>query len=440
MRRTLTLWVLIAGCAATPTHAQDPTAPPSAVLTGTVFDSLGGGPLAGAEVILGMGEASARTDALGRFTLRASPGIYVVGFQHRTVSPWPALHNRPRVTLVADGTLEVALATVSARTVLARTCGDGAVIGGVVQDLLTLVPLAGTFVDVRPRGRGMTTVPTSGDGAWFACLEDATAEVEVRARTGEARSRPMTLGAGAVVRVRDLLVPASRPAQLLGTVLDGPSGEGLEDASVELVGTRLRTVTGADGRFTFQGVPPGEIRVAVERLGYGRRVVSVEAEGGSTARVRLELFAEAIAADSVVVTVEGGGVDRDRLPTRFDGLTRAEIDRLLPRSMAFDDLLRNANVPGLKIRQVEYVSRSGVRQPGLCIETSRRSTMSQETCEMVEVYLNDIRVADPEMLLQSLDPGSIDRFQLLSATQAGIQYLGTPRARNGILLIWTRRR
>jgi hypothetical protein len=59
---------------------------------------------------------------------------------------------------------------------------------------------------------------------------------------------------------------------------------------------------------------------------------------------------------------------------------------------------------------------------------------------MVEVYLNDVRVADPEMVLQTLDPGSVDRFQLLSPTQAGIQYLGTPRARNGILLVWTRSR
>jgi len=242
------------------------------------------------------------------------------------------------------------------------------------------------------------------------------------------------------VRVQDLLVPASRPAQLLGRVLDGPSGEGLEDVSVELAGTRLRTLTRADGGFAFRGVPPGEVFVVVERIGYGRRETRVRAEGGSTARVTIELFPEAIATDSVVVTVEGGVVDRDRMAARFDGLTRAEIDQLLPRSVAFDDLLRNANVPGLKVRQVEYVSASGVRRSGVCVETARRSTRSQDQCEMVEVYLNDVRVADPEMLLLTLDPGSIDRLQLLSPTQAGIQYLGTPRARNGVLLVWTRRR
>ena len=440
MRRAPGVWALVVACAATHAAAQEPTAPPQAVLTGTVFDSLAGRPLEGAEVILGSGEASARTDGQGRFTLRSSPGAYLVSFRHRGVSPWSALHTQSRVTLVEGRTVEVALATASAGTVLARTCGGGAVIGGVVRDLLTLVPLAATFVDVRPRGRGMTTVHTSGDGSWFVCLEDASAGVELRARLGEARSRPVTLEAGTVVRVRDLMVQASRPARLLGSVVDGPTGEGIEEAAVELVGTRLRTLTGADGRFTFQGVPPGEIRVAVERLGYGRRVASVRAEGGSTARVTLELFPEAIATDSVVVTVEGGVLDRDRMPTRFDGLTRGEIDRLLPRSMAFDDLLRNANVPGLKVRQVVYVSASGVRQPGICVETARRSTFSQDQCEMVEVYLNDVRVADPEMLLQSLDPASVDRFQLLSPTQAGIQYMGTLRARNGVLLVWTRRR
>lgn len=420
--------------------AQVPAPAPSAMLTGTVFDSLRGGPIEGAEVLLGSGEASARTDTRGRFTLRAAPGSYLVSFRHRSVSSWPILYESPRVTLMEGRTTEVFLATASAETVVARTCGSGAVVGGVVQDLLTLVPLAATYVDVRARGGPMTTVHTSGNGGWFACLGDSTTEVEIRARLGEARSRSVTLGPGGSLRVRDLLVPASRPAQLLGSVLDGPSGAGLEDASVEVVGTRLRTLTGPDGRFTFQGVPPGEIRVAVQRLGYGRRIAVVNAEGGSTARVTLEMFPEAIATDSVVVTVDGGVGDRDRLPTRFDGLTRAEIDRLLPRSLAFDDLIRNANIPGLKVRQVEYVSESGVRHMGVCVETARRATFSQDQCEMVEVYLNDVRVADPEFLLQSLDPGSVDRFQLLSPNQAGIQYLGTPRARNGVLLIWTRRR
>lgn len=441
MRTFPVLWAwAVALVCAPPVAAQEPASPPSAVLSGIVFDSLGGGPLAGAEVVLGAGQASARTDAQGRFTLRARPGSYALSFHHRGVSDWPTLHNRPRVTLVGDETVEVALATASPETVLARTCGQGAVVGGLVKDLLTLVPLAATFVDVRPRGSGMTTVHTSADGGWFVCLSDGGGEVEIRARLGDARSRPVSIRPGGAVRIRDLLVPASRPAQVQGSVLDGPTGGGLEDASVEVVGTRLRTLTGADGRFTFQGVPPGEIRVAVERIGYGRTVATLRAEGDATAQVTLRMFPEALATDSVVVTVEGGVIDPARMASRFDGLTRAEIDQLLPRSMAFDDLLRNANIPGLKIRQVDYLTSSGMRLPGICIETARRSTVSQNTCEMVEVYLNDVRVGDPELLLQSLGPESIERFQLLSSTQAGIQYAGTPRARNGVLLIWTRRR
>lgn len=440
MRVPWTVVAVVALVGVSPLRAQRPTEPPSAILTGIVYDSLSGAPLAGAEVVLGDREASALSDAQGRFTLRALPGSYTLTFRHRAVSAWPEVHHRPRVVMAAGQTVEVTLSTVSQETLLARTCGRGAVVGGLVQDLLTLVPLAATFVDVRPRGRGITTVHTAGNGGWFVCMDDATVAVEVRARMGEARSRAVELAPGGVARVRDLLVPASRPAQVQGRVLDGPSGSGLEDAGVEILGTRLRTFTGADGSFTFRGVPPGEVQVAVERLGYGRKVVTVATEGGATARVTLEVFPEAVATDSVVVTVEGGVADRVRMATRFDGLTRTEIDRLLPRSMAFDDLLRNANVPGLKIRQVEYQSASGVRQAGVCIEASRRSTFAQDQCEMVEVYLNDVRVADAEVLLQTLDPASIDRFQLLSPTQAGIQYLGTPRARNGILLIWTRRK
>ena len=58
---------------------------------------------------------------------------------------------------------------------------------------------------------------------------------------------------------------------------------------------------------------------------------------------------------------------------------------------------------------------------------------------MMEVYLNDARMSEPEINLASLDPASVDRFQVLTPTNAGIEYMGTPRSRNGILLIWTRR-
>lgn len=439
-----TVWIALCTLGTPCVGAQQSDPAASALLTGTVFDSLTGQALAGAEVHLGEEAGTASTNGLGRFTLRAAPGEYLLWFSHRDVSSWPALHHRMAIRLEAGRTVSVTLATASAATVLERTCGpDGAVVGGTVRDLLTLAPLPAASVDVEARrGAGLPvgTIGAAADGSWFVCVRDRGAELEVQARLGEARSRAVRVAGSGAVRSEDLYVPSTRPTELRGLVLDGESGVPLDGAAVEVVGTRLRTVTAEDGRFLFRGVPPGAIRLAVQRLGYGLRERVVRSDGGTTARVTLELFPEAIAVDSVVVTVEGGVVDRDRLAARFDGLTRAEIDGLLHRTVDFDDLLRNANVPGLKVRDVEYRRGGGLPQRGICVETARRSSMGEGQCEMVEVYLNDVHVADAEILLEMLDPASVDRFQLLSPNQAGIQYLGTPRARNGILLIWTRRR
>lgn len=433
---------LAAGIAAAPVRGQQP--PPTAVLEGTVFDSLGGSALSGARVLLGGGLAAATTDAQGRFTLRAPPGRYAVTFTHPSLSTWGALHHQVTLRLEEGRTVRATLATASEETVLQRTCGvSSAVVGGQVRDLLTLTPLAAASVQVdTPEGRGPRgqTLQTAGDGSWFACVPEAGTALEVQARQADARGRVVRVGGEARVRVMDLFLQASQPAELQGRVTDGESGEPLAGAAVEVLGTRLRTLTAADGRFHFRGVPPGAIQLAVERLGYGRKVALVRAEGGSTARVTLELFAEAIAVDSVVVTVEGGVVNRDRMATRFDGLTREQIDALLPRAIAFDDLLRNANVPGLKVREVIYQRPGGAQESGICVELSRRSSVGERTCQMVEVYLNDIRLSNAEIFLQTLDPSTIERVQILTPTSAGVEYLATERSRNGILLVWTRKR
>lgn len=427
-----------------PLAGQDSAVAP-ARLEGTVWDSLSARPLAGAEVVLGEEVASTRSRADGTFVLLAPPGRYPLTFRHADLPAWSSRSADPVVDLSAGVTVHVALATAAPATVLRRLCGgEGSMVGGRVRDLLTLVPLASSSVDVRtesPEGDSrMLTAQTQADGSFFLCLGRAR-RLEVRARLGSARSRALQVSAdeGPIVE-RDLFVPVSEPAELRGLVRDGGSGAPLADVDVQVLGTRLRTLTRADGRFVFRGVPPGELSVVVERLGYGRRVAELEARGGASVSLTLDVFPEAIALDSMIVSVEGGSVERARRGTRFDGLTRPEIDALLPRAVGFDDLLRNANIPGLRIKEVQYLSPIGLTSPGICIETGRTSTIHSDVCQMVEVYLNGVRVADAESFLLGFDPATVDHFELLSRTEAGVQYGGTPRARNGVLLIHTRRR
>jgi len=414
-------------------------------LTGTVWDSLAARPLSGAEIVLGEGVATSVSGSDGAFTLVGPPGRFPVTFRHPDLPEWARPGSDPVVVLEAGRTAEVTLATPSPASVLRTACGGGeSAVAGRVRDLLTLVPLASSVVDVRAEAADgqsrMLSAQAGADGSYFLCL-GAPARVELRARLGTARSRPVRLTGGVEgVHLHDLFIQVSEPAEIRGLVRDGDSGAPLADADVEVLGTRLRTLTRPDGRFLFRGVPPGRLSVVVERLGYGRRVAELQAEGGATVALTFDVFPEAIALDSMIVTVEGGVLERAKRGTRFDGLTRTEIDALLPRSVGFDDLLRNANIPGLKIKEVQYRSSMGMTTPGICIETGRTSTIYSNICQMVEVYVNGVRLADAETFLVDFDPASVDHFELLSRTEASTQYGGTPRARNGVLLIYTRGR
>ena len=414
-------------------------------VAGVVLDSLSGRVVPGAVVGADVGAALDTTDLDGRFELVLPAGRALLSFRHPRLSEWSVARHHAEVEIPAGGVVEVRLATASPATVLQRACGGaGGVVGGVVRDLLTLVPLPGARVDVQPVGEGRGASPrtvTSGEGGeFFVCVGDA-GRVELGARLGPDRSRVVSLDlGGSRTAVRDLFVPASRPAVLGGRVVDGETGEPLDGSAIEVLGTRLRAGTGEDGRFLLRGVPPGAVAIAVERIGYGRGEARLDVAGGDSLDVTFEVFPEAIDLEPMVVSVRGRPPERRRAGTRFDGLDRPEIEKLLPRAVAFDDLLRNANIPGLRVRDAVFQTRAGNRIPGVCVETSRRSTFNAGVCEMVEVYLNDVRIPEAEFFLDNLSPGDIERFELLSAAEAGIRYGATARARNGVLLIHTRGR
>jgi alpha-2-macroglobulin len=90
----------------------------------------------------------------------------------------------------------------------------------------------------------------------------------------------------------------------------GEDGEPLAAATVEVRGTRLRTVTGADGRFAFPRVPAGVRTVAASRLGAAAGEASVRVVADSTVAVHLSLAAAGLVLEGLMVTAAGieGGV------------------------------------------------------------------------------------------------------------------------------------
>ncbi|MEQ8331545.1 MAG: carboxypeptidase regulatory-like domain-containing protein [Longimicrobiales bacterium] len=421
------LLVAVSGAAAL--TAQD-----GVPVSGMIYDSINGRPLVGATVVALGTDARTRTDARGQFTFDLPAGQWDLSFTHPGVADWaPLLHERG--VTVQNGPVAASMATASESTVLGRTCGaGGAVVGGVVRDMLTRVPVARAMVEVTGRIGGreedLGRIPTDLDGSFQLCVGALPDDgVTLRASIGGTRSRPVGLEThGRRVVATDLNVVVSQPARISGVLTDGGSTEPVADALIRVDGTRLGARSGPDGRFLIRGVPPGAVLLAVEHVRYGRRSTEVLAESGDSVHVEFELHEEAIALEGMEVRVTRAATDRrDRMGTRFDGLDRADIERLLERSNEFVDMMRNANIPGLHLfhdgRQV-------------CVEVSRRTGAFANQCQMVDVYVNDVRIMDAREFLTTIPPESIDRVQVVSPLEA-VGRFGGRAVRFGALLIYT---
>jgi hypothetical protein len=136
--------------------------------------------------------------------------------------------------------------------------------------------------------------------------------------------------------------PTSRTASIDGVVTDA-SLVPIPDATASIVGSSLKVVTGANGRFRMLGLPVGEYMVVVNRLGYASASSVVQVAERDTARVAFALERNPIALDTIVVRE----FRRSPRMTEFDErrrfaqgqfLTQAEIEkRNAPNAM---DLLR----------------------------------------------------------------------------------------------------
>ena len=90
---------------------------------------------------------------------------------------------------------------------------------------------------------------------------------------------------------------------LRGVVYDGDLGGPLAQVRATLVEALLTTLTGPDGRFLFERLPPGTYTLTLTRDGYQRQVIpNVVVTAGQLAEVRAGLDSEVVEMEELVVT------------------------------------------------------------------------------------------------------------------------------------------
>ena len=107
-----------------------------------------------------------------------------------------------------------------------------------------------------------------------------------------------------------LLVQGTDPS-LLGTIVDGHTGEPLANAVVSLTDIDRIVVSDTRGHYAFSAVPPGPQHIAVRRIGYGPRTLHALVPREGAVEINIALRAEPLRLPGIEVhsTVAVRGVE-----------------------------------------------------------------------------------------------------------------------------------
>jgi hypothetical protein len=167
----------------------------------------------------------------------------------------------------------------------------------------------------------------------------------------------------------------------------------------------------------------------VRHIAYGVSSDTLTLAEGEFLTVEYRVAARPIEVAGISVMARARPMDlRVESGTRFDGMTKAEVDAVRARISSMEDLLREGRVPGFNV-----TNRSGT----LCVESNRsRSRRVPGECNMVAVVVDDVIQTDPAMAVTLMNPEDVESWQFIPAVEAGVQYGG--QSGYGVLQIRTR--
>ncbi len=393
------------------------TVAPTTSVTGFIGDSIHGGPLAGAVVLLDGQSREAVTDSIGRFRLDSvTAGRVRLGIFHPILdSLGTSLASQP-VRLAPGRPVLLSMATPSGRTIRRALCRDAArptppadsgvaVVVGRVLDPETEEPIPDavvnlSWVETSFRGRDIRVAPyhrettTDRSGEFRFCGLPAGLSGLLRA------IRPAAVqGAGAqpnptvvereieldnrIVTMATLHLPTATPTVGQGSrngpvghaVLDGdvrrPDGSPLVGATAFVEGTSDSAVTDRAGSFSMRRLPSGTHMVVVRSVGFEPVSAVVELTNREPQHVTIAMLTPAYVMSPVLVQVQQLQVGYARVG--FDRREHAGIGQFMTadqieakHAQRFSELFANVGEVRLSYDEggVDLVPTHG---PGSCL-------------------------------------------------------------------------
>ncbi len=223
-----------------------------------------------------------------------------------------------------------------------------------------------------------------------------------------------------------------------GRVRDAASQRPLADAQVFIPGSGLGALTNAQGAFLIRAVPPGEVTVRTEILGYAAQELTITVQAGQTTTADFSLNQDAIALDELVVTGVGKETERRRLSTSLDVLSAEEISQVPATTV---DQLLQGRIAGATINAQSS-------QPGTSSLINFRGVSSVFASQTPVVYVDGVRVdndmstaggtgGEQSSALADLLTSDIERIEVTRGGAASTLF-GSDAA-TGVIQIFTRK-
>lgn len=255
-------------------------------------------------------------------------------------------------------------------------------------------------------------------------------------------------GTPGAIQERVLSESAARTLGSVGGLLvDALTGVPVQQAVVSLEGVALQALTGTDGRFLFEGVPPGSHRLEIRHLGYRVDAEPVELPAGHDLFLSMRVAPQAITLEGVEVVARSAAQDIIRASPFRRSIVYGEAMAVEEtRGARAHEILRRVG-PGVRVRE-EYRE---FGPPQVCVEVNRRverlqesrrePSLTDEPCEgMAQLVVDGVRI-DPAAasdFLRTLSAADIESIEVLNALEAGVLYGSGGSVANGVVLIRTR--
>lgn len=242
-------------------------------------------------------------------------------------------------------------------------------------------------------------------------------------------------------------LPGAARGQQTGTVtgsVAGETGQPLQGAQVSLVGTRLGTVTAANGKFTIVNVPAAQYRLRAQMIGHRALEEPITVTAGATVTHNFVLRTQVIALDEVVVTGTAGAARQREVG---NAVSQIDVGKITAPPTNVGELLQGSTTgmtvmtssamagSGSMIRLRGNVSVAMSNQPLVYVDGVRiRSDGYQRN---VPFTGSDLRsgndVASP---INDINPNDIERVEVIKGAAAATLY-GTEAAA-GVIQIFTK--